>query len=51
MGNSGRSETRHLHFEFGWKKTPFATTRPAQSLDLVFDPKPYLPADWTLLAD
>jgi murein DD-endopeptidase MepM/ murein hydrolase activator NlpD len=42
MGNSGRSEVRHLHFELGWKKTPFVTGKPSQSFDLVFDPKRFL---------
>ncbi|MBI3039909.1 M23 family metallopeptidase [bacterium] len=42
MGNSGRSEIRHLHFELGWKKTAFETDKPAQSFDLVFDPNPFL---------
>lgn len=38
MGNTGRSELRHLHFELGYKRSPFDTTRPSQSFDLVFDP-------------
>ncbi|MFZ2957660.1 MAG: M23 family metallopeptidase [Candidatus Ozemobacteraceae bacterium] len=43
MGNSGRSDVRHLHFEIGFKNSPFVSDKPAQSFDLVFDPKRYLP--------
>jgi murein DD-endopeptidase MepM/ murein hydrolase activator NlpD len=37
MGNSGRSDTRHLHFELGTASTPFDPCGAAQSMDLVFD--------------
>ena len=37
MGNSGRSETRHLHFELGTRVTPFDPCAGSQSLDLVYD--------------
>ena len=40
MGNSGRSDVRHLHFELGIKDTPFNPCLPSQSLDFVFDPAP-----------
>ncbi|MDN5278586.1 MAG: hypothetical protein PWR01_2551, partial [Clostridiales bacterium] len=43
MGNSGRSEVRHLHFEVGYKATYFIAGKPAQSFDLVFPPEKYLP--------
>lgn len=46
MGNSGRSDVRHLHFEFGIKKEPFATDRPAQSFDKIFDPARHLPKEY-----
>lgn len=39
MGNSGRSETRHLHFELGTRAQPFDPCLPSQSFDLVFDPE------------
>jgi len=38
MGNSGRSETRHLHFELGVSSQGFDPCTPAQSLDTVYDP-------------
>lgn len=37
MGNSGRSETRHLHFELGTMTASFDPCEPAQSFDLVYD--------------
>ena len=43
MGNSGRSETRHLHFEVGYKKTYFVPNKPAQSFDLVLSPEKFFP--------
>jgi murein DD-endopeptidase MepM/ murein hydrolase activator NlpD len=39
MGNSGRSELRHLHFELGTKKTPFIDKAPAQNFDYVYNPE------------
>lgn len=38
MGNSGRSETRHLHWELGTKQGGFEPDAPAQSFDRVHDP-------------
>ncbi|KAF1083512.1 MAG: hypothetical protein GQF41_0290 [Candidatus Rifleibacterium amylolyticum] len=43
MGNSGRSETRHLHFEVGYKKTYFVASKPSQSFDLVLNPEKFMP--------
>ncbi len=37
MGNSGRSETRHLHFELGEYGGAFDPCAAAQSMDTVFD--------------
>ena len=37
MGNSGRSETRHLHLELGTKVSGFDPCAPAQSMDRVYD--------------
>lgn len=37
MGNSGRSQTRHLHLELG-TSAGFDPCAPAQSLDAVYDP-------------
>ncbi len=37
MGNSGRSQTRHLHLELG-TSSGFDPCAPAQSLDAVYDP-------------
>ncbi len=48
MGNSGRSEVRHLHFEAGIKKDGFATGKPSQSFDFVFDPARFLPRDYIM---
>jgi murein DD-endopeptidase MepM/ murein hydrolase activator NlpD len=42
MGNSGRSELRHLHFELGTKSTPFKFGESAQPFDRVFDSEPLL---------
>lgn len=39
MGNSGRSDVRHLHFELGVEATPLDPCAPAQSLDAVHDPE------------
>ena len=38
MGNSGRSDVRHLHFELGQRSIPLDSCRPAQSFDRVYDP-------------
>ena len=38
MGNSGRSETRHLHFELGSSGSPFDSCAPTRSFDAVHDP-------------
>lgn len=46
MGNSGRSEVRHLHFEVGVKKTGFVTNKPSQSLDFIFDPARFMPKEF-----
>ncbi len=43
MGNTGRSEVRHLHFELGYKKTYFVASKPSQSFDLVLDPAKFMP--------
>lgn len=48
MGNSGRSELRHLHFEAGIKKDGFVTDKPSQSFDLVFDPARFMPRDYVM---
>ena len=37
MGNSGRSETRHLHFELGLAEIPLDPCSPAQSFAAVYD--------------
>jgi murein DD-endopeptidase MepM/ murein hydrolase activator NlpD len=39
MGNSGRSETRHLHYELGTMASGFDPDAPAQSFDAVYDPR------------
>lgn len=38
MGNSGRSDVRHLHFELGIKNTPFDPCALSQNFDSVFNP-------------
>lgn len=37
MGNSGRSETRHLHFELGTKTTVFNACEMSQNFDRVYN--------------
>ena len=37
MGNSGRSETRHLHFELGTKASSFNSCAMSQNFDFVFN--------------
>ena len=39
MGNSGRSDLRHLHFELGTKTSPFDPLALSQSFDLVYNPR------------
>ena len=38
MGNSGRSNKRHLHFEVGIYSQDFKSCKPSQSFDYVVDP-------------
>ena len=38
MGNSGRSDKRHLHFEIGFFSGDFRSCDSSQSFDFVFDP-------------
>ena len=40
MGNSGRSEDRHMHLEVGSATEPFDPCAPARSFDVVHDPAP-----------
>ena len=40
MGNSGRSDTRHLHFELGSETEPFDPCAPTRSFDFVHAPAP-----------
>ncbi|NDP21632.1 MAG: peptidoglycan DD-metalloendopeptidase family protein [Paludibacter sp.] len=39
MGNSGRSELRHLHFELGTKITAFVPCAMSQNFDRVYNPE------------
>ena len=41
MGNSGRSEGRHLHLEIGYYSGNFDSCSPSQSFDYVLDPASY----------
>jgi murein DD-endopeptidase MepM/ murein hydrolase activator NlpD len=41
MGNSGRSEGRHLHLEIGSYSGNFNSCKPSRSFDYVFDPRSY----------
>jgi murein DD-endopeptidase MepM/ murein hydrolase activator NlpD len=41
MGNSGRSEGRHLHLEIGSYSGDFDSCKPSQSFDFVFNPASY----------
>lgn len=38
MGNSGRSDGDHLHFEVGTRADPFDPAKPSQNFDCVYDP-------------
>lgn len=38
MGNSGRSEVRHLHFELGTRLIPFNACELSQNFDYVYNP-------------
>lgn len=40
MGNTGRSELRHLHLELGSIETGFDPCLPSQSFDQIYDPEP-----------
>jgi murein DD-endopeptidase MepM/ murein hydrolase activator NlpD len=37
MGNSGRSDVRHLHFELGTRATTIDSCGPAQSFDAIYE--------------
>ena len=41
MGNSGRSEGRHLHLEIGYYSGDFDSCGPSKSFDFVVDPATY----------
>ena len=42
MGNSGRSQERHLHFEIGHSSKAFDSCGPVRSFDRIFDPADFL---------
>ena len=41
MGNSGRSEGRHLHLEIGYYSGDFDSCKPSKSFDFVVNPASY----------
>ena len=41
MGNSGRSEGRHLHLEIGYYSDDFDSCKPSKSFEFVLDPASY----------
>ena len=41
MGNSGRSEGRHLHLEMGYYSDDFDSCKPSKSFEFVLDPASY----------
>tara|TARA_B100001248_G_scaffold261992_1_gene255444 strand:- start:3467 stop:4099 length:633 start_codon:yes stop_codon:yes gene_type:complete len=41
MGNSGRSDGRHLHLEIGFSDSGFDSCKPSKSFDYVVDPAIY----------
>ena len=41
MGNSGRSEGRHLHLEIGYHSGDFDSCEPSKSFDFVVNPAAY----------
>ena len=41
MGNSGRSEGRHLHLEIGYYSGNFDSCKPSKSFDFVVNPAAY----------
>lgn len=41
MGNSGRSDVRHLHLEIGFSSSEFNSCLPSQSFEYVVDPSRY----------
>ena len=41
MGNSGRSDGRHLHLEIGYYSDDFDSCKPSKSFEFVLDPASY----------